>query len=629
MTQPANDSRPRSRRIPPTALAAVLTLAILVGSGVAATATLVGPSPRANRFAPADGQVAAVRWQQGEHSARASVEHARLHGIRVYGAFPSSLITHAAPVPDLPIPDTDWWREVITPSSLSDPTPRLRLRSVTDDGIRLHAQDWGRLGVVFDPAPVELPRSVAIGDGWADHGLIGIGAGTGLQYRRESRAMRPAAADRAEAGCLLVRSRTTVTASSGPLDWREDETWCPGAGVVESEGSFPLPGDSDEAQDKGTAAGDEATSYRLTPDNGPAEAVDPAAVRPAGEQDLDPPARDWTGAALQFDHGDDTFGPVPADLDVDTPLTQRVSADRSGALHAVAGNTTDVVTGYGLQPGKVWLHNWAHPGGSITSVTSLGLLTLVSTDRRVLRAYDPYGRVRWTVPLDDLTAVAPVRAADDRILVTTLRGDLIMLDARTGGTRWSRRIAGPITIPPVATHEAIAIGTRTELVVLDPSDGSRRWQQEATDPIAVAAAGDNVVVMSYGTVTAYAAADGRYRWVRFRDDDLREMITVDDHLLLTSAAALESITATGRRSWRRSGSPITTIAVGSTIVTVGRDRISALTGAGSLVGQWPAPGIVTGDHRLLSADGALFAVGRTDDYAVAGVRIAPPARDRS
>lgn len=611
--------RLRSLMTRSSALAAILTLAILVGSGVVAQRALTGPVDEQNRFLPADGHSVAVQWQQADHRRRASVENARLHGTSVSGAISPSLTEHAATVPGQSVADTDWWREVITPSSISDPTPRVRLRSVAADGIRLHAQDWGKLGVVLDPAPIEVPATVAVGNTWSDHGIAAVAAGR-RSYQRRSQALKPIQADRAAAGCILVRSETRLTAgeptdgsSDDPAtDWTEDELWCPEAGVVRSNGSF------------------DGTRYRLTPDPEPDRSVDPDLARPAdaGTQG-DAPTKDWTSKPLSFDRGDESFGPAIGDVSVDSPLSERISVDRAGMLHAVGSNGTDVGTGYPVPSGEVWMHGWSHPGGTITSVTSIGLLTLVSTDRRRLRAYDPYGRVRWTTTLPDLTAVAPIRAPGNRLLVTSIRGDVIMLDALTGSRIWKQHLGGPIAIPPVITGRFVAIGTTTAVTVLDAVDGDQRWTADVSSPIAVAIAGDTVAVLSYGAVKGYAASTGRYRWEQFRDADLREMIALDDQLLLTGTTSIEALTATGRHSWRLPGTPITTTTVGNTIIILGSERITALHRDGSPIAQWSAPDAITDDQHLLPTDSAVLAAGRTDDYNLAGLRLGPPSPERA
>jgi len=111
-------------------------LVVLIASGVVASRTPAAPGRPANRFVPADGATARAWWQQGEHRGQASTENALLHGADYNGAFPAGLLQQAAPVPGRSRLHTEWWPEVITAASFSDPSPRIRLRSVSEDWIR-------------------------------------------------------------------------------------------------------------------------------------------------------------------------------------------------------------------------------------------------------------------------------------------------------------------------------------------------------------------------------------------------------------------------------------------------------------------------------------------------------------
>lgn len=601
-------------------LTGLLTVVILLGTGAVSAATLAGPHRLTDRFLPGDGDTATVWWQQDAHRQPAAVENALLTGADYNGAFPASLIQRAAPVPGRAPARTDWWREVIATSTFTDPAPRIRLRSIAPDGIRLHAQDWGRLGIVLAPAPIELPASAAVGDRWTDRGEAAVNrpaltrpqasratdAATPPQrYRRDSRIL--AAPAGAGMGCLLTRSRTTLTAAGQPdVLWTEDETWCPGRGVVSSSGRFGV------------------TSYRLSAAPGSA-AVPPDAglVAPSSTA----PTADWTAAPLVFDSGEDTVGPLTAEFDVDAPLDGRIAVDRAGMLHAVAGNGADLVTGIGLSPTQTWLHEWSHPGGAITAVGSVGYLTVVATAERRLRAYDPYGRLRWATTLPDLAVVAPVAAGGGRLVVGTVGGEVLLLDARTGQRQWQQRLAGPIRSTPLAAGDLVAVATGTEVSVLDLADGRRRWTQDARQAYAIARAGDTVAVMTYGGVVGYRADDGRYRWQRSSNADLTTMITVADRLLVVSRSGVESVDPAGRTRWRYGGAVRAIAAAGGRIMIIDDGRVIALNPDGSVRHRWPLPAEVVADDQLLIGGSSVLAVGRTARYTLAGVRIAPAEDD--
>lgn len=96
------------------------------------------------------------------------------------------------------------------------------------------------------------------------------------------------------------------------------------------------------------------------------------------------------------------------------------------------------------------------------------------------------------------------------VWVTTPRGTVTALDARTGGTRWSTDLRVEITAAPTVAGSSVLIGTKHGIVfALDGHTGAVRWTFRAASEISGSpiVAGDTMyVVSSEGTLYAVARA---------------------------------------------------------------------------------------------------------------------------
>ncbi|HEX6447232.1 MAG TPA: PQQ-binding-like beta-propeller repeat protein [Streptosporangiales bacterium] len=473
----------------------VLVLALLAWFGGFTAVGLSGdrlPRTAASRFVPPDGyRRMAVFGQDGERS-QAMVEDARLQGTQLRWAISPSLYKALVPPPGVrgnAVADVRWWREGIGGPGAE---PRYRVLSVTGDGVRLHGQDWGQLGLTLDPAPLWLPAAVHPGQEWTGSG---IAAGAGLPGLLDYRMTATAARSADGAGCLRVTYTTELTrkrAGTAPATrWTERDQWCEGKGVVASNGSL----------------GDAAYSVSTKDGRPPVPAPDNARGRTPDTSDL----AGWRLGALKAEEGDDTFGSgamhaLPEQAPVVTTL---------GCIVFGSAITTDLVGLLPLKSGTYWLHWWARPGGRILSLAAFGRTVVVTTSDRMMMAYAPGGRLLWSVRLDDVALAPPVRVSADRLAVATVRGDVSVRSAVDGHLVWSHRIPHGVG-RPLATDGSVvaAVDDQRGLHVLDARTGRERWSAGVglTGGQVAVGAGRTVVVSSQ--VDAYDNRTGRLVWHR-------------------------------------------------------------------------------------------------------------------
>lgn len=592
-------------------VAMVLTLVILAGAGVAVAATVTDPYAHDIRFLPADGAADPVRLQVGDPEApsgdpvSATVEHALITGGDITVAAPYNQL-RASPSPsDRPPTEHLWWREVLATGSLYAPAPRIRLRSVTEDGVRLHSQGWDQQGLAYDPAPIELPADVRPGQRWSDQGratAAGIGGDGWAPYRHTAQAERAEDPVRARRGCLRVRSSTRIERSpADTLVIAESQTWCPGRGVVESSGSI---GDVDFTVTPGPGL------LQLKPD----QLAEPTEIAPSA---------DWSAVPLRTDLGDSGFGPAFETLDV-TDYRHGTSVDSVGSLHVPFG--ADAITGFPTTtPGTVWMHGRLHPGGKATAIGSFGETTVVAGSRRVLRAYDLFGRVRWTVPTPDVVAVPPVAVPGERLLVATVSGQVMMLDALSGRELWRRQLPGPITVPPDADGRIAVVATDHEMFALDLTDGARLWAYD-TDRIEPELFGDVVVVGDWSSLTGLSRRTGRELWtVTSLRSDLVRLTRFGEHLAVATTSGLQLRSPQTGRSVvdLPLGTVHDAVPVGGRLLVLTDDEVIAIDHTGEQVARWPQRSTLRTGQRLLTYRGGVLALGDDGVAGLAGTVIAP------
>jgi outer membrane protein assembly factor BamB/predicted Ser/Thr protein kinase len=141
---------------------------------------------------------------------------------------------------------------------------------------------------------------------------------------------------------------------------------------------------------------------------------------------------------------------------------------------------------------------------------SKGLVFVGSTDGFVQGLSLSSGKVTWQTRVVGVAQLAPTLDGD-RLIVTTDKGYIYLLQAGSGQVIWDRPLA-QATQPPAVSHGRIFVSAGPTLFALDSSNGAVDWSFDARDAITTRAviAGDMVVVgTERGQLYALRMADGQ------------------------------------------------------------------------------------------------------------------------
>ena len=178
------------------------------------------------------------------------------------------------------------------------------------------------------------------------------------------------------------------------------------------------------------------------------------------------------------------------------------------------------------------------------------------------------GALQWTHTTDAAVKNAPAHA-DGRLYAITVTGQIIALDAATGGCLWSRPLDHPtrrwVYSSPLIHAERVYAGVSSHMVALDSLSGEEIWRRADLGPNdwlpsypSPAAGGDYLVVAFYSQPTSIAtltAATGTTVW-RQRGDKPNyiyspPVIGPNDTLYATSGGDLRAYClTTGETLWQ-------------------------------------------------------------------------------
>jgi len=160
-------------------------------------------------------------------------------------------------------------------------------------------------------------------------------------------------------------------------------------------------------------------------------------------------------------------------------------------------------------------------------VVGAGMLFVVDTTGSV-HAFDvATGAKRWTNPIEvarELRDVAFGGGAsffDGRVYATNGAGDVVALDAQTGGEVWRAKPAGPLRGSPTVAFNTVYVMTQdNQIHALNIADGTLIWQDAAAAGesgvfgVGAPAAGQGTVIAGYsqGELVAYRYENGRNLW---------------------------------------------------------------------------------------------------------------------
>ncbi len=183
------------------------------------------------------------------------------------------------------------------------------------------------------------------------------------------------------------------------------------------------------------------------------------------------------------------------------------------------------------------------------------------------------GELLWRARLDDETITGGVGAGNGLVFVGTASAEVVSFNQFTGEELWRGPVTSEVLSPPQTDGDVVVVQTVDgKLIALDAGNGSRRWIYETTLP-ALTLRGTNRPVItpqgyviagfSNGTLVSVAAEDGIWRWeeriaVPEGRYDIDRVIDADGDLYLDGNRVLASSyqgnvmafdVATGRIVW--------------------------------------------------------------------------------
>jgi serine/threonine-protein kinase len=247
-----------------------------------------------------------------------------------------------------------------------------------------------------------------------------------------------------------------------------------------------------------------------------------------------------------------------------------------------AGSIDKEVFGFSLESGGLIWHTAVH--GSVQQAPTLDGDRLIVTTTKgyiyVLQARS--GQVIWGRPLD--AGLQRPTTGDGQIFVSTSR-QLTALDASSGTTTWEFEAASTITTRPVLIGTSVVVGTeRGLLYALRAADGQLLWRAQINGALSAAPAvspGAIFVVDRAGGLTALSP-DGKHVFWQFNAGaaiNATPLLAEGKLLFGASNGVLFAVDAENGRLLTRmqlGGSVDTTPALGAGLIYVRADQVYAL-----------------------------------------------------
>jgi outer membrane protein assembly factor BamB len=162
---------------------------------------------------------------------------------------------------------------------------------------------------------------------------------------------------------------------------------------------------------------------------------------------------------------------------------------------------------------------------SVPPIVAGGAIFVYDTDGKV-SALSAGGGRGWTVSLapegeKSAAAGGGVAASGNAVFVATGYGELVALDAATGGKIWTFKLSAPAHSAPTAAAGMVFVVSATNVLhAVNQADGTEAWQYpgipETAGVLSAAspAVSGNTVVVPYssGEVIAFDAASGTLKW---------------------------------------------------------------------------------------------------------------------
>lgn len=199
---------------------------------------------------------------------------------------------------------------------------------------------------------------------------------------------------------------------------------------------------------------------------------------------------------------------------------------------------------------------WHKGGDTIYGAPSVsnGLIVVGGANESVLGLSLEKGGLIWQTRVTGAVDIAPI-IAGDRVVVTTDKGYVYVLQSASGQVIWSR----PLELgaqAPLLGADRIFVSVGRALYALDLQSGVVDWEFEAAGTITTQPVldGDNVLIgTERGTLQAIAIAGGNEQFRYAARGSLRAAPAIGEQLLFVvdQAGSLTALSADGRRvEWR-------------------------------------------------------------------------------
>lgn len=568
----------------------ITALALAIGLVVVDVPEAPVEGGAAARYVPLDGHRTLTTRGDGVITV---TEHSRTVGLDGVFDAPASIVNAMfGQWGDRGVREAQLWRASRTEDGGARTVDLYRLSEL---GVSQIATWGGELGFVFEPELVLLSSTATPGDSWSSQGDALPGGVLTYTAAMSVVPVTGALLDydgveiSQQGGCVGVQATVVITdPSDGASTTLEESTaWCAGRGPVWSTGSI-------DGESAGLA---ELTIRSLEPLGEPVGEAASVPKRPAALVAL-------PETTLQV--ADGFFGDYIAIGQYSLPVSAAVSDlvlvdDRGDSLESWALDDSGAT------------RRWSgRPGGTVVSAAAVGDLTLATTDRRQVAAYDALGRRLWSTTTDEVVVATPAGAGADPVVVTRA-GNVLRLDARTGAPLWSVSLGADGRGAPVPVGDIVlAADERERLSALDADSGDLLWRIDAglVDVISVSQAESLAVLAAEsGTVLAVSLADGEVLWRSALPGLARSIVNSAGAVLVVSNEVMLALDSdTGAVLWRGVGAQAAASAGEAVVVLLDNEVQLRDIATGFVIDRAPVQPSSPGVWRSIAITGATVVV---------------------
>ncbi|MBX3068044.1 MAG: PQQ-binding-like beta-propeller repeat protein [Cryobacterium sp.] len=537
----------------------------------------------ATQYVPKDGLAQNIVDNTG---AIYVVESARTNGVADILALPDKAAANLfGSLGESRIRSAQIWRQTSTPIKPGQQTTDLH--ELDSKGLSILATYGGTISFVYNPPLVELPANVAAGASWSNKG--DALPNSILTYTSQSKALEPSNSKLIEVSGLTkaqLRECIQVDSSSKYFDKEitplieieQSDLWCKGKGKVAIVG---------------TINGTKITQGPLADASKAVSSSDVAAV-PINWQD----PQTWAESKAAIGYTD------PFYREQSLSLGMAVNPIRtSGGLVVVSSLSGDNLVALKLSQGKLERSWFAHPGGSILTISTIGDTILATTSERELVAYNQNGIRIWSKPESELVTSTPAtRTGSDgaTFAVASLDGTVQLIEAQTGRVIWQRKIPADVSSPPIESKEILVVSDRSGKVwAFSLKDGTERWTNQTNLVLLGTALNDSVYLAEdQGLLRAFAIKDGKREWSRQFKGNVRTVLAVNENIVVVTDEELIAVDAnTGQVKWRNPGAQ-SAISNGSKLIAFTESKAELIDSTGKVIHEWDIPSLATEISRF-------------------------------